>query len=227
MLDVDRAIYAAFPPAAIPQPPRKFAYRNSNIQDASPPKANHGDGEHRKVGSFDPYEFIQLVKDNLSVDRVHISLGSLRAAFLSEKDDLEVELSRLMRTMDGEVDLISKSRSPPTTPDASKKCSHCRGLVEHSHLEASCAELLCQRCRRQKKLHSRLSKNVNMSLLESVASDDFSTENNQTSRFRDENDRSGTGVDDSQEIKTSGGNTKFRNRIKAAMDDHHFVDDFR
>ena len=229
MLDIDRNISAS-ETFQIPDPPRKSTIRGSNIQEASPPKANHGEGDNpRGVGAFDPYDFIPLVRGNLNVERINLSLASLRAAFICEKEDLEVELSRLTRTMDSEVDSISKARSPPMSPDVSKKCSHCFGTLEHGHLEISASDLLCQRCRRQKKLHGRLSKNVDRALLGSVIGSDLDRESTKPWESIAAPSRSSVDYrDDSQEFQIrSGGNTKFKSRIKAAMDDHHFLDDFR
>lgn len=57
-------------------------------------------------------EFIDIVKDSLSVSRVHEVLPFIQNALMSERNDLESEIALMQTTMDTESEIISRGNTP-------------------------------------------------------------------------------------------------------------------
>ncbi len=100
------------------------------FHNTSPDTARSNDSTLSHAAALDTTEFVSSIRHWLTVGKISNCLTDIRAAFIHEKQDLEIIMNTLTKSVDGEVDTMQSSRtlslSSTASSSPSSSCPNCR-----------------------------------------------------------------------------------------------------
>jgi hypothetical protein len=126
--------------------------RTNNRAESLPPGTPLCESESSRSnwGDYtnDPAEFVELIKDYLFADRIHLAVNSIRSALDREKIDLNRKLKQLESFMESDCEVIVTNRSSSRSTSSKSTPRSNSFMIGESHDAVDCSGIYleCEGC---------------------------------------------------------------------------------
>jgi hypothetical protein len=126
--------------------------RTNNRTESLPPGTALCDSESSRSngGDYanDPAEFVELIKDYLFADRIHLAVNRIRSALDREKIDLNRRLNQLESFMESDCEVIVTNRSSSRSTSSKSTPRSNSFMIGESHDAVDCSGIYleCEGC---------------------------------------------------------------------------------